>query len=318
MQSKLFDGARWWKFDAYEVDEDYIRPASGARISSYDPWALRDRRSYLELANLATTPEDPEPDYAAITRWCDTYGPLGLLLQRTHVVRLAARWSEPDLSSARGGQQTIHSRVGGRWESDESVLVGLTVPRQALTGGEHDPRDDSAGEAVIEDIWGSRPRPEPLSLTWGRYFPSIPRDERDTYQYPLPGSRDFWNLYAEPTEQFLVGAAVLDEALAASSTEASSWSLERLNALASTARLSAIEEDGGLVQRWVAPSLIGTMGLMALLDLTGGVVPSTCSAEGCANYFIAERPWAEFCSARCRHREQKRRQRAKKKGLHDG
>lgn len=311
LTQRLFGQSEWWKFDSYEVDEDYVRPAPGARLEKYDPWELLDERAYVELANLATGPETPTAStdqHDRIRRWCESYGALGLLMQRTHVVRLAPQWSGRNASGMRVANQTIHYRVGGRWESGEAVIV--SGPDRPLSPG---PAPDRSGEVIIEEIWGGSPNAQRLGLTWWRYFPSVGSDEQDRYQYPLPASDEFWRLYAEPTVHFLTAASVLRDAIAAGGGDALEWSLDRLNGLASTARVIAVPDDDGLAQRWVAPSLIGVLGLMALTDLTGGVVPARCDASNCSNLFVPKRWWGAYCSDRCKHREQKRRQRANAK-----
>src|SRR5918912_966861 len=49
---ELFDAAAggWWRFEDYELRDGYIRPAPGAKLERYDPWAdYRARQGKREL-----------------------------------------------------------------------------------------------------------------------------------------------------------------------------------------------------------------------------------------------------------------------------
>jgi hypothetical protein len=54
---------------------------------------------------------------------------------------------------------------------------------------------------------------EPLTDTWARCFPSIRTGQRSTYGYPAPYSDRFWELYAEPVEDFVLVAERLRDAI---------------------------------------------------------------------------------------------------------
>ena len=99
--------ATWWRFEHYDVDGLYIRPAPGAKLVPYDPWqqnrhgaehAKNHEPPYITLARIGNErlhahvtrrrshlPGVPRVDadaafLAAVREWSDQNGPLGLLL----------------------------------------------------------------------------------------------------------------------------------------------------------------------------------------------------------------------------------------------
>ena len=158
----------WWRFDRYQMEGDSIRPAPGARLEWYDPWATfgETRRftdsqpPYRSLLELIPELQPVAPRYpdrvskagqAAIVEWCQKHGPLGVLLSRWEAITVA-----PQAGAA------------GRFTSEQYVRAfGQTVFH-------------SAGEG---DVGGSQPNvllhglndlqlvEETLDQTWSRFFP---------------------------------------------------------------------------------------------------------------------------------------------------
>ena len=102
-------------------------------------------------------------------------------------------------------------------------------------------------------------------------------------------------------------------------TEAGSQDLGRirrgmdiLHALTRTVRPTLLPSDGVLRQEWLSTSLLGTLAMMALLDLTEQRRILTC--ETCGGVFVTKAYQARYCSDRCRFTAQKRRHRARQKG----
>jgi len=159
---------------------------------------------------------------------------------------------------------------------------------------------------------------ESLSKTWARYFPTVVASERETYRYPQPLSEDFWRLYAEPVEEFIWGVIdfrlALERVASVRSRKPKTQEIGRrfgkFNALLTSVN-PAVEWGGrGLSQRWVATSLLGAYGLMALQDLTEQRQLLPC--EVCGKLFLSGEWQARYCSATCRHTQQKRRYRERK------
>ena len=79
--SDEFLSTSWWRYDRYEVDRLYIRPAPGARLRRYDPW----QENTAALARW----RDHEPPYITLARLGDEYDNgllFGSLSKRTSAV----------------------------------------------------------------------------------------------------------------------------------------------------------------------------------------------------------------------------------------
>jgi hypothetical protein len=163
---------------------------------------------------------------------------------------------------------------------------------------------------------------EPLTQTWARYFPDVPVAKKATYAYPAPYSERFWRIYAEPIEDFVLAAHRLREAIeAATRALAGNGDLARepglsvgpqlLNAIVAPAGLELIPTDDGYEQRVVSPSLLGSMALMAQLDLAGQRRMIRCRNDKCRQLFVTNSYQTEYCSVRCKHASNKRRARAR-------
>src|SRR5215831_7766031 len=107
----LFSGI-WWRFSAYRLLDGYIRPARGAKLTTYDPWSenlnARSKKrapAYVVLLDLVKafrlratmekgveqsvlTPESRD----ALLEWCSRNGLLGVLPHAAVRVTLAPRW----------------------------------------------------------------------------------------------------------------------------------------------------------------------------------------------------------------------------------
>src|SRR3990172_1269230 len=200
----------WWRFSSYVFEEGYLRPAPGASFRDSDPWKdfveMRASRGYLgespyeQLVNIVREQKSVEETITGLLEWTSRYGLLGVLPQHALNVRLAP-------SAGDGGKitQQSYSWRRGEW-------IGKEHSDARFTGISHYP---SASAVVLEmkspfGEWGplreaAAWREESLSETWGIFF-RIPREERDSFQYPRPLSEEFWKIYAEPVGAFLLAA----------------------------------------------------------------------------------------------------------------
>ena len=159
----------------------------------------------------------------------------------------------------------------------------------------------------------------------GPYFPGVPRDVADTYNYAAPCLDRFWIEYGESLSEFHdciyhfkravwvlsrgPGIASANDDIRFLVREAQ----ESLSALASrTQQVLSVGDDGSLQHKWVSTSLLSTLATMAMNDLAEGKV-RRCEARGCKKAFASSASHAKFCSKRCQQREMKGRYRARKK-----
>ena len=106
MTSRTPEKARgWWRFTDYEIKDGYIRPADGAQVEEYDPWAghisarsgSRMEPPYqqlLELVDRTTTTRGVTLNRVArdaILDWSRRFGLLGLVPHQVAMVVTAPR-----------------------------------------------------------------------------------------------------------------------------------------------------------------------------------------------------------------------------------
>ena len=343
---------RWCRFDAYEVGDGFIRPATGANPEFYDLWydfrqARSDRSARIPpygllldlLQNLEFRPvPGPGPLLALspgseerLLAWCTGNGLLGVLPQRVQLVTLAPRREPlegredhrvPTLNQfLRTNQGWIKT---GRWRSGGHNASAENMParqNEAIDSSQV-PSDWPRPGVVIQDLRVPDYTVEPLSKTWGRFFPSVPEAAREGYAYPLPGTEAFWRIYAEPVEDFVAAATLLLSAIKflgevrISGDDLQHDRSEILARLDDLHRLLApvgpavtLTEDGTFRQEWRASTLLGAYTMMALLDLTEGRRPLICTT--CGRLFVTKAHRGIYCSATCRQTAQKRRYRAR-------
>ncbi len=363
----------WWRFDRYEVRERYVRPHAGAKLARYDPWQayLQSRMGrrvpapyqsvLLLLSELGLSENDmlsrkPAPPSGAprnwrtlIERWCAVNGLFGSLLHRVHLVVLAPRWAEEQgvVTVGLGSEKLLvprqerHLRTNCPWSPflTSEEFASLQWSRDASAAGtlvptEDRPKNWPGPSVALRDLERPGWTLEPLLTTWGRFFPDVPVDERETYAYPAPLTDEFWHAYAEPLDEFLGSATKLAKVIyqlgAAQPTK--NQKLEqtadgRSPLLDGVATLHALiapvspaladSGDGTLRVRWIAPSLLGLFAMMVLEDLAEGRTVRRCA--NCATPFASRSPGARHCSTRCeatynqrmwrdREREKKRKE----------
>ena len=343
----------WWRFDSYEVREGFIRPAKNATPERYDPWAaFRNARSepdthspYVSLINLHQDLEfRPRPGPGPLTEltpasverlvsWCNENGLLGILHHRVSNVVLAPRWVEHEVSkSDLVVRQREYIRTSLGWDTAERESGGRKIrdrqEKQPKAGGTIEPDFMPVGwprsGVTIQPLGSSISKREPLSETWAKFFPDIPREASETYLYPSPFSEEFWHRYAEPVDDFVETAGLLLHAVNSFSpsntavedeeeNQRRAWvGTEFLNNLVRTVSPTIRPTpDGAPQQDWVSTTLLGSFAMMALLDLTesGNIV----RCENCGKLFVSPAYQARYCSKRCRLTVQKRRYRAKLK-----
>jgi hypothetical protein len=284
-----------------------------------------------------------------VLNWCANHGLLGVLPHRVQSVTLSPRWEPwPEIKTAEDFDERpagpVHCptlRSYHRWalgwrtslkpNSDHRV-----TPVELIEGP-----GPIASNKLWSSDWPLRPKvhlqslrmedwsEEPLSKTWGRFFPDVSAEEKETFAYPEPTSAEFWCHYGESVEDFLNAAFAIRDALqklkhikpqAESTEETERHVLEGMKILyALVSPVRTIVEpltNGTYDQRWVSPSLLASFAMMALQDVAAQKRILNC--ETCRSLFLSTSPRARYCTTTCRHTAQKRRYRAKKKENENG
>ena len=328
--------SRWFRCSRYIIQDGFIRPAPNASLAPYEPWqlyrsgALTDHspaphRALIALLSeeelLKLTPRAEE----AILEWCRQYGLLGLLLEEIQMAVLAPRWSgSPPGILMRGdttrrlitpvARRLIRSVRG--WNDRSTFLTRMYSSDQVddgqLVSSEHIP--DKWRAEDWDQPWALRRASngdwstESLEITWGRFFPDIPVEERETYPYPSPSEPEFWKLYAEPVYDFLHAAMRFHEILRTfaawhapertqkASRDEHSRDAERLAAQDSMLRLDSLftsvhpclhfSDDGTPQLQWNSASLLGSIAMMAVQDLLAGTKLHVCANPTCSTLFL--------------------------------
>jgi len=316
----------WWRFSSYEIRDECIVAAEGAKLEWYDPWiefgtgtatvgqapgAVQPAyQSLMKLAQqLGLSQEKPlnpaslsQTSRALILEWCQRHGLLGVLL---------SRWESISLAPQQVGEGLwIHQKY--------SHAFGQVVQVQTTRGDV----EDREATVSIHELNDHMPVDEPPGRTWGRFFPSVPFSQRDTFPYPRPYTVEFFRLYGEPLMDFCKAARLLVGAISflgpkqpesnTASSLAREQALEAINLLrGKIPNVLDPEGDGSPKERRVAPSLLASFADMAVQDWLYGrsILQCTC----CNMPFVSGSYQAQYCSVSCRLRHQKRRLRAQMK-----
>jgi hypothetical protein len=235
-----------------------------------------------------------EDSKRAVLKWCNSYGLLGVLPHRASQATLGPR----------KGEQRQYIRIGIGWTEIVRDLRNPLTPAVQPN-------------ALVQDLRGPAVQVEHLSTTWGRFFPEIPVEDRETFAYPQPLTAPFWNLYAEPLQDFLSAARALRELLSALRFQKST-KLRRIhsalsgglplvmNGLIAPVGLGAQIKQRSIESMKLVPgSLLASLTLMLLEDLLRGRALQ-CP---CGKLFVSKAYQARYCSRRCRWRFEQQKHR---------
>lgn len=333
------EGARG---QAYDPSEAYWQ----ARRGGPGEWRRPAQGPHDELLGLVDAlelrPSGESPPFALraeseakLLEWCSRHGLLGILPHRTI---MATIHEEPRKHLHPGMLWSVERRYlwhGGRWivvwnSQSWARRRGTLVPvdphpeqvsvpprgrrlERALAGARLSssltwPRP----RVVLADLDGADVTEEPLGRTWARFFPDVPPKQRETYPYPVPLTKSFWQQYAEPIEAFVEGALALRTAVNALKASAEAGQREgraALAALLAPITIGTADEERGPC--WASPSLLATFAMMFDQDRRSGRRPLGCDV--CGRVFLSGVGAARYCSETCRHTAQKRRWRAKQR-----
>lgn len=206
-------------------------------------------------------------------------------------------------------------------------LAALTLaPAEKETGGlvprELWDEDWEPPGVLIQDPGSSIYSRLSIADVFGDFFPSIHKEELETFPYPLPSSDEFWSLYAEPWPRF-IGQARLFATLARtlgkvkplqeSTQEEKRISAEAVAVLkslvAQTTSTLYLRDDGTLGHELMSTSLMASYAMMLLIDAARGLVNACFN---CDRVFVSSAGRAKFCSPQCRKSSLQRGWRARK------
>jgi hypothetical protein len=362
MDTAELNAGFWFRFDRYEMWRGYIRPVRNARLQRYDPWGERSAfggradnkprwspryQSLLDLADQQT--RDPAAYLENVKNWCQTNGPLGLLLQRTLRVTLAPRFERrarrrspqvPEEWAAyfraipprRGLVPMVvqHHRTTRGWRTVHTPIAQLQGSPQRHRHGQLVPNGSSAPDvprpgALIQPIeWIEEWADESLATTWARFFPNVPEVRAETHQYPQPLSDEFCRQYAEPVADFSAAVrsfrAWIEEIGDANAKQLQHWFAdvpvrELHGVLASVSPVVVPKPRAMPALLWIGPSLFASIVMMAVQDLTAAKRLIRCRNDTCGKLTIVP-PTAgraqDYCSVRCRNTAQVRRKQEKR------
>lgn len=335
----------WVKFDRYVLVNEVLTPADGARPKQYEPWksyewARRGRKErpapYDDLLQLLPalhyepaqdgSLRDDEGVPVSLTSdsrdrlldWCQQHGLLGVLPHRARLITLAPCWLP---GAAEHVDEAGNAHTYGTLAPHQNMLVltsagwrgvGWTGPvsdsPHALPGDlvapDEVPTGWSSPSVVIED-WLGMPKQANLRNEVWRFFPAVPQDAAETYQYPLPPSERFWREYGEPLDDFLRAALRFRRAVELlQHTKTRTQGLMLLHLLVGPVRLGLDYVAAEYQLRWRCPSLLASFAMMLIQDLAQQRRVRQCKA--CGRVFVADAYQAVYCSLTCRYREHKR------------
>lgn len=318
--------------------------------SAYQAWRTGQAgsppyRSLLALAqNLSFQPKPgPGPlreltpaSQKAVFEWCAQHGLLGLLSHRVLSAWLPPSWqpAEED-ATVLVPTQLQYCRTNEGWstfaKSHRGPKLGALRNKpdrrgEVIETGPDDNRWRRPG-VIIQPLDQERTDWESFAETFVRFFPDVPNHGAGMYAYPAPLSEAFWHSYAEPVEDFVRAANTMRRALYLLEIDPEPddghqkkdpgqvrGGMDLLHALIRTSRPAlTLTEDGSYRQEWLSASLLGAMAMMAFLDLSQDRKIMTC--EVCGSLFVTGAYQARYCSSTCRYRAQKRRHRARKRGI---
>jgi len=340
---------KWPRWSRYEIVNAAVVPTRDAQFTEYDPWSAyylnADRyrtveqpyNSFLELGSQlqdeqargvrpskvdsrrSATKAMLGPQNGAdrlILDWCNDNGLLGLVPVLSTLIRLR--------------NDTFHYRDGGKWftrfEEQDAPRRSTTTTRPQVQSGEEDsitwPVDGRGVEekltwlsddSLYEHEWTSLSDKRAFFDTWkrGRMFAPF-----------RPGSRAFWNVYAEPVEEIARWSVLFTKAAKWLSRPSSGGGGDNGFLIRSYLIIKKLTESAApsfqlhparkivLDEERIPAGLLASYALMFAWDLMEGRRAIQC--EVCQRYFVSDEYRAAYCSRRCRNTAQTRRHRAKK------
>ena len=326
--------ARGERYDPWKAFQEARRGRPKRRYGPADEAAVSPRRRvelpYQELMTIAKEYSDrpqrrgvgrPRQTTEALVGWCEANGLLGLLHHQLLAVRVPPSPDEPEdfggmsiVRTARGwssesipGRKTRHGRPLGLMSTLSPGVVLQWFPTDELRW------DGFAGE-WSHYFASDSPLRTPQASTRGPHMALADGDEPAEISQrgewpPLPNEEAFWREYGEPVSEFVAAGMRLTEAVEAMRLGREQESLDHLARIGagdltvlagSVSPRLATDTDNQWHLRWSAPSLLGSLSLMVMGDVSGGARIISCRSCGVPAVTRSER--GAYCTARCRER----------------
>jgi hypothetical protein len=264
-------------------------------------------------------------DQNEILNWCSRFGLLGILPHTAVIIELPPFWDtasvddkdpwEDGAELRRTGERTNagvrRARTNGEWKTillmpveGRPEYVSFDGPGAGILLLKPNPIPEAFFHGFLIDGRSSFPVSSMLPV----FFPDFV-DEGDDFECPAFLSREFWQIYSEPVEEFLAFAmAFLSavEPVLAHRAEAHLHQFERF--LEPMGISLSFDPKGNVQEQWVCPSLLSSFARMALQDLSAGM--RILRRECCKGPFVTGAYQARYCSHKCAWKQRKRRARA--------
>ena len=338
----------WVRWSRYELRDGRLKPAPGAELIRYDPWAdfranegkyRTVHQPYQRLLQLGHDLEEAKANGAQssfgrvvgaqtemdqlILDWCNENGLLGLLPTFGHTIRLPfQKISRPGKKSQQALRQTTYQRSGGIWRAEEHVLL---TPWAFLEDSRL--RIRPFGPGYIWYDWETQRYDDLVLAQLEDFFEqpidSSPSRKAKTFVPPRPGSEEFWTHYRESLVQIYVNIRRFVEAVGvlakfdsnaapdAQTIATASSAHYTLGALAEIAApaFRFSPEQGRVEEVRESPGLLSTYALMFMWDRIERRRILRC--QNCDGYFVSNEYRARYCTPTCRNTAQSRRYRSR-------
>ncbi len=333
-----FTAGGWWRAEAYEVRDGYLRPVESALFTHYDPMQEYAKaraqkkghqnapeRAYVSLTRTVFSlrwkvgphgQELTEDSKKRLLKWVGDHGLLGILPQETMqlVGDFYRRDEEPDAPLARKALA---------WDRRGVPEIGLVPQDVTYECG----RLDAVTQALFED----RIQMKPWTEVAGPFFPGFENGWR-RYVYPSPDDPDFWPNYCEPLDSFLktagrlasvlgkmadlrtyAGAAEADPESEFDAVDYVKTEFDPMDWLVSTISLRLLPDltSAEPLARSQAPSLLAMLAFQLYQDLAQHEEDKKrekgkrdlirrCGWKQCGTPFVSTGYQALYCSTECR------------------
>ncbi len=198
-------------------------------------------------------------------------------------------------------------RTSRGWETTRPLFVpGITPGRPAV---------------IAREIGGFRHAAVSPKAAWRRYFPAMRAAGSAANPWPAPFSQQFKREYAEPVGEFLAAARMFRDAVCnvkeATLRDVYLEAEQTLHALSCGARPLLYPSSEPRAPRafrlgWTCHSLLTSLALMAVIDLSQGLI-RRCAREDCGSFYVTMAPNGSYCSRKCGSAVRKRRVRERQK-----